>query len=193
MDRKIFLKSCGMVGVGSCFMAGTVESVAKSLNDNPHATSLEKKNEFALTWVKRFFDTFDKNLDDEKKKEIMEANGKLCFESSLSGNKITPIDIDDLIARINQNTGEIAAKREDNVVYFHYVGNPSGLKVADGYCLCPLVESGPAGLSGTYCHCSVGYVKHMFETYSGRKASVELLESLHRGGKSCRFKITFIS
>ncbi|HQT92614.1 MAG TPA: DUF6144 family protein, partial [Candidatus Kryptobacter bacterium] len=59
-----------------------------------------------------------------------------------------------------------------------------------GYCLCPLVESGPEGLSGTYCDCSVGYVREMFRTYTGKAVSVELLESLKRGGRTCRFGIT---
>jgi len=193
MDRKEFLKSFGVLGVGSCFFTGTVGAAANSLVDSPPVTPCDEIRDFAHTWVKRFFDNFDSSLDEQKKKEIMESCGKTCFRGSLTGRKIAPVDVDLLIEGINKNTGEIAAKRDGNVVEFHYVANPRGLRVADGYCLCPLVESGPEGLSGTYCDCSVGYVREMFETYTGRKATVELLESLKRGGKGCRFRITFTS
>jgi hypothetical protein len=76
-------------------------------------------------------------------------------------------------------------------VYFNYVGNPKGLKISDGYCLCPMIEDKPDILSPTYCQCSVGYVKYMFQrliTY--KPVQVDLLESLRSGGKACRFKVT---
>jgi predicted hydrocarbon binding protein len=81
-------------------------------------------------------------------------------------------------------------RHEGSLVYFDYVGNPqTGVKVANGFCLCPLVEKGPEGLSGTYCECSIGYVNAMFEHVGGKSVRVELLESLKRGGRGCRFKI----
>ncbi len=190
MDRKKFIKSCGMIGMGSCFMPTALSVAADSFHDDSPATPCEEKEKFVQKWVKRFFDVFDKNMDDGKKKEIMQTCGRMCFQGSLEGRKVNPVDVDVLIDGINKSTGEVAAKREGNVVDFHYVSNSNGLKVADGYCLCPLVESGPAGLSGTYCECSVGYVREMFKTYTGRDSTVELLDSLKRGGKTCRFRIT---
>ncbi len=193
MDRKEFLKSCGFLGAGSCLFPHSIGMAAESFPDDSKETPCKEKEEFALKWVKRFFDNFDASLDEPKRREIMERCGKSCFEGSIQGRKISPIDVDRLIDAINKSTGEIAAKRDGNVVDFHFVANPNGLKVADGYCLCPLVESGPEGLSGTYCDCSVGYVREMFRTYTGKAVSVELLESLKRGGRTCRFRITINS
>ena len=193
MDRKNFIKSCGYFGVGSCLLTGTLNAIASSLSDDPPVTPCEEKQEFAQKWVKRFFENFDKGLDASKRKEIMEGCGKSCFEGSLAGRKTNPMDVDRFLEAINKSTGEIAATRNGNTIDFHYVGNPKGLKTADGYCLCPLVESGPEGLSETYCDCSVGYVREMFRTYTGKAVSVKLLESLKRGGKRCRFRITINS
>ena len=123
----------------------------------------------------------------------MKANGRACHEGSTGGRTVAPEEVDAFIARMRSHIGDEAIRREGDTVYFNYVGNPRGLKVADGYCLCPLVETGPAGLSGTYCWCSVGYVQHMFEVAVGRPAKVDLLESLKRGGKGCKFKITLAS
>ena len=68
--------------------------------------------------------------------------------------------------------------------------NPAGLIMLDGYCMCPLVESGPPGLSPTFCYCSTGYVKEIFERTTGKPVTVDLIESLKMGGKDCVFGIT---
>lgn len=59
----------------------------------------------------------------------------------------------------------------------------------DGYCMCPIVESGPPGLSPTFCYCSTGYVKEAFERHIGKPVKVELLDSLKMEGKDCIFKL----
>jgi hypothetical protein len=37
------------------------------------------------------------------------------------------------------------------------------------------------------------YVRDMFETITGRKAKVELLESVRSGGKACRFRVDMLT
>jgi len=118
--------------------------------------------------------------------------GETCYRGSLgapANETPKPIEIDALVAGMKQYGGEEMARREGNTIYFQYIKNPAGLRVADGYCLCPLVESGPPGLSGTYCQCSVGYVRAMISRALGKPVQVELTESLKRGGKGCRFTI----
>jgi len=193
MDRKDFLKSCAMLGVSSCFLPSAIDAAARSIQNGAPVTPCDEKEMFSQKCVKRFFDGFDKNLDEKKKTEIMESCWKMCFQGSLGKERPCPIDVDQLIERINKATGEIAAKRDGNIVDFHYMANPRGLRASDGYCLCPLVESRPEGLSGRYCDCSVRYVKEMFRTYTGRDANVDLMESLKRGGRTCRIKITLAS
>jgi len=203
MDRKTFLRAGGCCAALAALHRLAREARGAASEAAPAATPpspaqaagvpltpAEDRVKFAETWAKRFFDVLDANLDAPTRERIMKANGRACHEGSLAGHAVQPIDVDTFIARVQSYIGQDAIRREGDVVYFHYVQNPRGLKVADGYCLCPLVEGGPAGLSGTYCWCSVGYVQNMFETYVGRPASVELLESLKRGGKGCRFKIT---
>jgi len=68
--------------------------------------------------------------------------------------------------------------------------NPQGLIMSDGYCMCPIVESGPPGLSPSYCNCSAGYVGEMFERWLGKPVEVDVLETLKSGGKDCIFQIT---
>lgn len=76
-------------------------------------------------------------------------------------------------------------------MHYQYTQNPKGLKVADGYCLCPIFEDAPKGVSPTYCQCSVGYVRAIVEQGLGKPAKVELTESILRGEKGCHFTIRF--
>jgi Family of unknown function (DUF6144) len=74
---------------------------------------------------------------------------------------------------------------------FRYTQKLRGLKVADGYCLCPILEDAPKDVSATDCQCSVGYVRAIFEQGLGKPAKVELAESVRRGGKGCNFTVRF--
>ena len=195
LNRQEFLqKTC--VGLCACAAAvacpaadtvemATVEVVAPVAPETPVAGRMQ----FAQKWVKQFFDVLDANVDEATRTRLMEANGKACYLASHKAASM-PIPLPDMVQRLQSSVGPENCRREGNVVYFNYVKNRNRLRIADGYCLCPLVEKGPEGLSGTYCQCSVGYVREMFESTTRRKAQVELLESLKRGGKACRFKIT---
>ena len=200
MGRKTFLKAGGGCAALAalrrlaCEARGAAPAAAPSPPPARAAgvplTPAEDRVRFAETWAKRFFDVLDANLDAPTREKIMKANGRARHEGSLAGQAVQPTDVDAFIAWVQSYVGQDAVRREGDVVYFHYVQNPRGLKVADGYCLCPFVERGPAGPSAAYCWCSVGYVQNMFGTCVGRSASVELLESLKRDGKGCRFRIT---
>lgn len=124
----------------------------------------------------------------------MRSNGAACASGAygaLTDEKpATTEEIDKLISEWQKNLGKENIFREGSTVFFNYVGNPKGLKISDGYCLCPLIENKPETLSPTYCQCSVGYVGYMFQRLITHKpVQVELLESLRSGGKACRFKV----
>jgi len=188
MDRNQFIHACGLLGLG----ASSLRSL-KTLFDAPEnsapVSSCEARQASTMKWIKRFFDIFDQHLDQPARRSILEACGKECYFGSQHGKNQPHLSPADFVGKLNNHLGEEAAVLEGNVIYFRYIKNPSGLRVSDGYCLCPMVETGPEGLSGTYCYCSVGYVREMFRTALGTPVSVELLESLKRGGKQCRFKI----
>ena len=203
MNRKEFLLAggcCAALAMLRNASAATPDAAASTPAPTPPPpspagpplTPAEKRAAFGERWAKLFFDAFDANLDEPTREKIMRANGRACHTLAIKNRAFheLPHSVDEFIAYIHQFPGgKDTIRREGDTVWFSYVQNPSGLKVADGYCLCPLVETGPAGLSGTYCFCSVGYVQHMFELMAGHPVQVQLLESLKRGGKGCKFKI----
>jgi hypothetical protein len=191
MDRKEFLRCLG----GCCAAVASLQVVeaetAPAAGSPSAGTPINDRMAFAQRWAKRMLDNMDKELDEATRTRLLHANGRTCFDGS--EGKPPQSGIDAFVANVTKWSGgpeHSPIRRDGDVVYFDYVGNPkTGLKVADGWCLCPLVEKGPEGLSGSYCECSVGYVTAMFSQVTGQPVRVELLESLKRGGKGCRFKI----
>ncbi len=196
MDRKEFLKFASQAGVACCGLSlwrgASVEARQSAPAAKVPVTPDPRKVEWAKTWTKRFFDVLDSELDEPTRRRIMERNGAACHQGSLKGAN-PRATLEQLVKTIADSNGADSIRLEGNTVYFSYVENHAGLRVADGYCLCPLVEDGPPGLSKTFCYCSVGYVRDMFEGITGRKAKVELLESLKGGGKTCRFRIDMLT
>jgi hypothetical protein len=173
-----------------------IPSSAKAgLTGNPEETPCSEKMDFTHNWIKRFMDVMDTNLDAGTCRKLMQINGSLCAKGAYGElPEQTPHSLEDIdltISNWQKTLGKENIFRNGNVVFFNYVGNPKGLKIVDGYCLCPMLENGPATLSPTYCQCSVGYVGYMFhKLITGKPVQVELLESLRGGGKACRFKVT---
>jgi hypothetical protein len=140
----------------------------------------------------------DALLDVETKQRLMQACGRACYINAFgvrSDEPPPPDALDNLLA-FYQSRGETEIRREGNTVYYQFGAseqNPYGLRLLDGYCMCPVVEAGPPGLSTTYCQCSAGYVQESFERLTGTPCRVEVLESLRSGGSACRFKVELLS
>ena len=58
-------------------------------------------------------------------------------------------------------------------------------------CYCSLIRGLPADetISPTYCHCSKGFVKKLWEGILDRPVTVELLQSVMSGAKECKFAV----
>jgi hypothetical protein len=200
MDRKSFLRSLGKAGACACAAAGGLRAAlalepgqAKPGDRTPERAV--KRMEFADIWVKRFFDVLDQTLDAASRRKLMMANGKTCYQDWIRESKqeIRQIDFDQWAEKASKAVKRDDLRVEGNVIYFQYESSAeTGQGSPEGVCLCPMVESKPAGVSPTYCLCSVGYVKEMNELRFGRKAEVELLDSVLMGGKRCKFKVTVL-
>lgn len=218
MYRKDFLTRIIQAGVGLCWCSA-VAGRATDANDGvppfdkqesagpDWINSLEERMrdgslspdwrriEFAESWVKKLMENMDRILTEKEKKALMQACGRSCFIDAFGIASESPPAPDalDKFIQAYQQRGETEIRREGDTVYFQYgkaEQNNYGLRILDGYCMCPLVESGPEELSPTYCQCSAGYVKELFGRLTGKSVDVEVLESLRTGGSVCRFKIT---
>jgi predicted hydrocarbon binding protein len=192
INRQQFFKQVGVCICGCAAILSSTKLLSQEIKQAQDlGTPVDKKLQFAHKWVKRFFDIFDKELDTRTQQRILEENGKQCYLQGLNQN-YPLVSMEKFVEILQKGVGKENCWMEGNTVYFNYVRDPGDLRKEDENCLCPLVEDGPSDLSGTYCHCSVGYVREMFSSSTDQKVEVELLESVKRGGKRCRFKIKVV-
>ena len=218
MNRKDFLKKflttgasacCCAVALGTSLQALTMSSATEN---DPEAqnwiTAMEKRmreasrtpdsDRFrkASIWIKDLINNMDSILDYDTKIKLMHSCGKSCYIDAFgvaAEGQPSPQLAERWMAYLKNAGFEI--REEGNVTVVNYSWgrdhqNPWGLMMKDGFCLCPIVESIPKGLSPTFCNCSAGYVKEMFQRYMGKPVDVELMGTLQTGADDCRFKIT---
>jgi hypothetical protein len=198
MERREFFVSMGTCGLcaglaSALGLTSVLVGQEKAAAVEPPAPShpLQERMDFAESWVKNFMGVLDDNLDAPTRARVMEANGRACAQAYMktAGIQIKPVTFDQWLEKIKTRPSDGTIRVEGRTIHYQYLTNYQGKPAPEGSCLCPLVETKPAGLSGTYCHCSVGYIKEFFGRTFGQPVTVELVSSTLRGGKRCQFKI----
>jgi predicted hydrocarbon binding protein len=179
MERKHFLRTslclgalCGLHPVLGA--EGKVETAAAP--ENPCAGAMA----YARHWVKDLIDQADAQLSEPQRRALLEARGRSCAKAG-GAQRAAPFRgrLDEYLADVQRHLGADGAKRTgDNI------------QVIYPRCFCPLVSDFEEPLSSTYCFCSAGWLKEVYETVSGEPVKVEILETIKRGAPRCRFEIT---
>ncbi|MGA2533730.1 MAG: hypothetical protein ABSG19_11930 [Candidatus Aminicenantales bacterium] len=216
INRKEFMARIGRLGAGACMCAAAsgmgaalggqtsspkpadVSAAKKAIDGTkPGEKTVEraaKRMEFGDGWLGRFFDAMDGNLDESSRRKLMLANGKACFTAYAGSPKGQPAP--DAVEKFTRWVADHGKERgysiEGKTICYEFVGSAeTGQASPESICLCPMAEAQtPGKLSPTYCLCSLGYVKEMHERKLGRPVEVELVDSVLRGGKRCKFRMT---
>jgi len=209
MDRKQFMKQSLLAGLGCCGAAlgfgqdlrnpegrsvSLTEDLTRRIRGGAKSPDWRKMEEAGMKF-KAMMDHLDAMLDEETKIKILNACGRSCFINAYGvadERKPTPEQGEACLKNLEKNGFDV--RREiDTITVFYRWGtkqNPYGLSMQEGYCMCPIVESGAPGMSESYCNCSAGYVKEALERATGKAVlKAEVLESILQGSKDCRFKI----
>jgi len=125
--------------------------------------------------------------DAETRSRVMEACGEACAREELWGPAVEiarrigeeKLDLDRILERANEEIqwcGRWA--REGNAV-----------ACTCTRCGCLLVNQGVVRLDATFCLCSRGWVRSVFEALLGRPVRVELEKAIGRGDEVCRYVV----
>lgn len=134
---------------------------------------------FTQRWVKNLMDSMDAHLDEDTKISLMEACGRACARGGpIDAAQKCQGDLGQLLSTLERWIGKGNARQDGEVVRVVYTK-----------CYCHLVSDGPPTLPDTYCYCSRGWLKEMFETAMGSPVEVDLMESIKRGAQRCTFTI----
>jgi predicted hydrocarbon binding protein len=132
-------------------------------------------------WIVNLIAGLDKYVDEEARLKVLEECGRACQSSSFI-NKAKAIykkskDLDDFLDKLGD-------------VYKHLHREADKVYVIYPKCYCSQVKKIPKGkLSGTYCNCSIGWAKALFEGALERPVEVIMKESIINGDKQCKFQI----
>lgn len=125
----------------------------------------------------------DRDVPKETRQELMESCGRKCISDGTLKKALRlqnqADDFDGLLALLNKaNIGGGLLSRQGDVIHAEY-----------RRCYCGAVNKTKTRFSPTYCHCSCGWYRQLFESLLNRPVRVELLGSIIQGNDSCRFKI----
>lgn len=200
ISRKEFFDSAARLCMGTCLCAvigGSNPLMAEEKSENrekpAEKTRAEQRIEFAEQWVSRFMKVLDDNLDEATKLKVMMASGKACYLGWIkeTNRQIKQRTFEQFADWVKTNVRDGSIRIEDKAIYMQYMtAAETGQEAPEGKCLCTLMETKPAGLSKTFCQCSIGYISAWYELMFGRRVNVELLDSVLYGGQRCQFKIT---
>ncbi len=135
-------------------------------------------------WVETLIGNLDIFMDEESKIQALEKCGRACASHHGEIEKIQEIKSQ------GKNVKEILEKMNEMKMW---CGN--WLKKGDiifsvcQRCGCPLVLSKLIKLSPTFCYCSQGWVKSVFEVILEKPVHVILKKAIGRGDDVCHFII----
>lgn len=131
-------------------------------------------------WIASLLAGLDEQVDGETTVAVLERCGRSCITDSM-------------VKRAKECRAEAESDAEflDRLgqIWRHLERAGDEVYVVYPRCYCPLVKDFPGKLSATWCNCSRGWVKQLFEKALNRPVQVDLLQSIRQGDPVCRFRV----
>ena len=134
-------------------------------------------------WIRTLVDDLVVEIGADEAKVVMEACGQQCIgQSVLDRARLLKQDtrnIDEFLERLNQaHIGGGKFRRDGSVIFASYER-----------CYCGSVSKTRRPISSTYCQCSCGWYKKLFEATLYKPVNVILIDSIIHGAEKCQFQI----
>ena len=133
-------------------------------------------------WLATMLDSMDRELDPKTRERILEKCGRSC----LSRNFIKKVEG---IRKNSANEDEFLHRLMKQWKHFHAEGGQ--FYVVYDRCYCPIVRNYSGELSLSFCNCSRGWIKELFDAALQRPVDVALEKSIKRGDEKCQFRVYF--
>lgn len=135
-------------------------------------------------WISTLVGSLDDHVDERTRALILEQCGRQCQSESFV-KKAKQIyeksaNVNDFVDRLSKLYKHL--RKEGDRVYIVYPR-----------CYCNQVNKIPKGkLSKTYCNCSRGWAKALFEGATGKPVEVTMEKSIINGDNECKFRIALL-
>ena len=142
---------------------------------------MNKKQKHLHDWLTNLMKNMDTHLEEETKIKILEECGRSCAKNNIKEEALKyQGKLDDWLGKMKKWVGaKNIQKQEDRI------------QVVYSKCYCQLVQDIPPILSASFCNCSRGWLMEIFETVLEKPVTVEMEDSIMKGGEQCRFSVSF--
>lgn len=175
--RRSFLKKTCLVSFCFCGAGNITAATCNEKTDDPKPESIHSK------WITSLLLGL-KEENPETARKIIKNRAEAHFNDLNLKQKFAPYigKLDSFHDFLSNEWGWI-------INYDKY----SGVIIADenkNYCVCPLIQNKKIEGLGMLCYCSEGMAEIMFSYVTGHNIKAEVVQSVLRGAKTCKYKIT---
>jgi hypothetical protein len=176
MDRKTFIRGCACglyAGAASLIPAASLSSA-----------DTKKTEDWRIRFVQRRYpkllEILSRRMGADTLNGVLHELGTCCASFDDKSTKKYRGDLDGFVRYIQ---GGVSG---DTVAYDRQKGVLTMTSPERTTCFCPFYGANSPELA---CNCSLGWQQHTWETFFQKKVTVNLKESVIRGGKRCVFEI----
>lgn len=157
-----------------------IKSDAETANEIVYGCNGEAKNESNAEWVKSTMRRLENKFDQEEVRQIrMGCQCGYGMDEKLALVKELMSSASNMDEFANSDKAKAAGLfYEDGTLYLQFL-----------FCPCPMLADVDKLESKTWCLCTTGYSKVLFEKAFGCQVDVELLKSIKAGDDKCLMKI----
>jgi len=126
-------------------------------------------------------------IDPETRKRIMELCGKACAREEFFGSALA---IAKRIGEKETDMDKILERANEEILWCGMWERNNNMVICScRHCGCPLAEHNVVKLRETFCYCSLGWIKSIFDTLFNKDVRVDLEKAIGFGDKECRFVV----
>ncbi len=136
-------------------------------------------------WVDKLSALLESRFDENTVRDIREK----CYCNENGRLEDTAKYLKDLYISHNKNLHSFVNALNENGACWYIKDNQLYTKMFA--CECPMLEKAKNTNSLTWCHCTAGYNKKLFEMVFESPVDVEIIHSIRQGFDFCLLKVTF--
>lgn len=137
------------------------------------------KDEFYSRWINNILTSINNHVDENTKIVLLESCGRYCARFGMINNALScQGDVEKFLSVMRTWVGKNNVSRDGNKINVIYEK-----------CYCQLKAPIPKELGETFCNCSRGWLKEMFETVLKKPVNVEIKSTIKCGADRCQFVV----
>lgn len=180
-SRRTILKKAFYCCIGACCFGAA--GCSEKSGGNGEQTQTRQQDTLPYKWIAAILQNIDENVSDDYARDIIKSGAAAHYEQ---------LQMDKTLAQFKGKLEEFLEFPRREWGWIIDYDKQNGVILIDenkNFCCCPLVNKETGIKSPLLCYCSEGFSEKMFSTVVGSPVRAEIIESVLRGDKSCKYRI----